>query len=112
MKTIFRLIVRLGIIAIILVGIQKVLTTPRYLQAIMPYVNQVEELLGKKANSAKYTLENGEQKSKVQTDNVKYDNNRWPNSTATVYIDIDDSTLYNAFVSAIKQWNNGMLPLG
>ena len=57
MKTIFRLRVRLGIIAIILVGIQKVLTTPRYLQAIMPYVNQVEELLGKKANSAKYTLE-------------------------------------------------------
>ena len=106
MKTIFRLIVRLGIIAVILVGIQKVLTTPRYLQAIMPYVNQVEELLEKKTNSAKYTLENGEQKSKVQTDNVKYDNNRWPNSTATVYIDIDDSTLYNAFVSAIKQWNN------
>lgn len=106
MKTIFRLIVRLGIIAIILVGIQKVLTTPRYLQAIMPYVNQVEELLEKKTNSVKYTLENGEQKSKVQTDNVKYDNNRWPNSTATVYIDIDDSTLYNAFVSAIKQWNN------
>lgn len=48
MKTIFRLIVRLGIIAVILVGIQKVLTTPRYLQAIMPYVNQVEELLGKR----------------------------------------------------------------
>lgn len=48
MKTIFRLIVRLGIIAIILVGIQKVLTTPRYLQAIMPYVNQVEELLEKR----------------------------------------------------------------
>lgn len=69
----------------------------------MPYVNQVEELLGKKTN---YTLENGEQKNKVQTDNVKYDNNRWPNNTATVYIDIDDSTLYNAFVSAIKQWNN------
>lgn len=106
MKTIFRLIVRLGIIAVILVGIQKVLTTPRYLQAIMPYVNQVEELLGKKTNSAKYTLESGEQKNKVQTDNVKYDNNRWPNNTATVYIDIDDSTLYNAFVSAIKQWNN------
>lgn len=103
MKTIFRLIVRLGIIAVILVGIQKVLTTPRYLQAIMPYVNQVEELLGKKTN---YTLESGEQKNKVQTDNVKYDNNRWPNNTATVYIDIDDSTLYNAFVSAIKQWNN------
>jgi len=102
-KTIFRLIVRLGIIAVILVGIQKVLTTPRYLQAIMPYVNQVEELLGKKTN---YTLESGEQKNKVQTDNVKYDNNRWPNNTATVYIDIDDSTLYNAFVSAIKQWNN------
>lgn len=54
-KTIFRLIVRLGIIAIILVGIQKVLTTPRYLQAIMPYVNQVEELLEKDQFSEIYT---------------------------------------------------------